>query len=209
MTGLARELSSMPTAIASEAFRRTQLSVLRTPSSDPSVATLQFFAGQRIVGIEFPARFNGEWALGWVDNVRGAFPVDCVKLEAPSEREVRKTNVSPLRAVARWKRHPKEKEVKEGGWLRFEKGEVISNISCEFLPNISSRSLKFSVCGGSIADGLALQSPLRGALVLVRIQLEGEIRHLSAVAHGAQHAVGDAGGRHGQRRQPREQVWGF
>jgi hypothetical protein len=130
MAGLARELSSMPTAVATDTFRRTQLSVLRT-SPDTSIATLQFFAGQRIVGIEFPARFNGEWALGWADNVRGAFPTDSVKLEAPPEHDVRKTAASRLRAVARWKRHPKEKDVKESGWLRFEKGEVITNISCE------------------------------------------------------------------------------
>lgn len=139
MTGLARELSSMPTAIATDTFRRTQISSLRT-LPDPSLGALQFFAGQRIVGIEFPARFNGEWALGWADNVRGAFPADCVKLEPPPEREVRKTPGSGLRAVARWKRHPRDKEVKEGGWLRFEKGEVITNISCE-LPNCLTKKL--------------------------------------------------------------------
>ncbi|OIW31677.1 hypothetical protein CONLIGDRAFT_235012 [Coniochaeta ligniaria NRRL 30616] len=128
MTGLARELSSMPTAVATDAFRRTQISTLRA-LPDPSLAALQFFSGQRVVGLEFPARFNGEWALGWADNARGLFPADCVKMEAPPEREVRKTVGSGLRAVARWRRHPKEKDVKEGGWLRFEKGEVITNIS--------------------------------------------------------------------------------
>ncbi|KAB5536004.1 hypothetical protein GE09DRAFT_971710 [Coniochaeta sp. 2T2.1] len=143
MAGLARELSALPTAVATDSFRRTQLSVLRMPptTDSSSVGVLQFFAGQRIVGVEFPARFNGEWAVGWADNVRGVFPADCVKLEAPSEiREVMRKmgggggggasgSTTGLRAVARWRRHPKDKEAKEGGWLRFEKGEVISHIS--------------------------------------------------------------------------------
>lgn len=136
MAGLARELSSMPTAVATDAFRRTQLSTLpRTLPADalgPGVGPLQFFAGQRVVGIHFPPRLGGEWALGWADNARGAFPADCVRLEPPPEREVRRTPGSGLRAVARWRRHPKDRDVKEGGWLRFEKGEVITNISCEY-----------------------------------------------------------------------------
>jgi hypothetical protein len=150
MIGLARELSSLPAAIATEAFRRTQLSALRTPR-DQSVALLQFFAGQRIVGIEFPARFGGEWAVGWADNVRGAFPADCVRLEAPPEQEMRRTAGSGLRAIARWKRHPREKEPKDGGWLRFERDEVITNITCELntLPMCCERE-SWPVCDDSI-----------------------------------------------------------
>jgi len=68
-----------------------------------------------------------------------------VRLEAPPDREVRRTGGSTaLRAVARWRRHPKDREVKEGGWLRFEKGEVITNISCEFdsyCPLVVTRAL--------------------------------------------------------------------
>lgn len=129
MAGLERELSQMPTAVATDAFRRTHGAIRAPPDGS---AVLQFCAGQRIVGIEFPAKFGGEWGLGWADNVRGAFPTDVVRLEAPGAGEVRKGGGSNLRAVARWRRHPRDKD--PGGWLRFDKGEVITGICCEFFP---------------------------------------------------------------------------
>jgi hypothetical protein len=48
---------------------------------------LQFAAGQKIVGVEFPARYGGEWAVGWADHARGAFLVEGMRLVPPSRGE--------------------------------------------------------------------------------------------------------------------------
>ena len=57
---------------------------LRMPPDRAHV--LQFAAGQKIVGVEFPARYGGEWAVGWADHARGAFLVEGVRLVPPSSR---------------------------------------------------------------------------------------------------------------------------
>ncbi|KAK0643545.1 hypothetical protein B0T16DRAFT_184666 [Cercophora newfieldiana] len=121
----------MPMVRATESFKATN-GALRSPP-DRAVA-LQFAVGAKIGGVEFPAKYNGEWAVGWADGVRAAFPVDCVRLELPWEEGVVdsmqvQSTVSGQRAAARWKHNP-PREGKDGGpWLRFEKGEVIVGIS--------------------------------------------------------------------------------
>lgn len=56
MVGLERELSQMPTAIATEAFRTTHGAIRTPPDGSP---ILQFCAGQKIVGVEFPSKYGG------------------------------------------------------------------------------------------------------------------------------------------------------
>lgn len=53
------------------------------PGGPGSVALLAFFAGARIVGVEFPPCWGGKWATGWHDGAWGAFPAKCVELEPP------------------------------------------------------------------------------------------------------------------------------
>ena len=130
MAGLSREIYAMPTAVATETFRSTN-GALRAPPTREAV--LQFAVGARIVGVEFPPRFHGEWGIGWADNVRAAFPVDCVRIEPPPKTQVRMEQSSSMRAVARWSRKPKDKNKELGDWLRFEKGEIITGIGCTFI----------------------------------------------------------------------------
>ncbi|KAK0636925.1 hypothetical protein B0T17DRAFT_596321 [Bombardia bombarda] len=142
-------LWAMPRAVATDSTRQTH-GVLRAPADRAMV--LQFAKGARIIIDEFPARYNGEWAVGWADNVRAVFPLDCVRILPPDRSEVTIPQIatgaaSSLTAVARWKRSPpKEREGKEesaggggggggGGaatpWLKFDKGEAITTISCK------------------------------------------------------------------------------
>ncbi|KAM0270655.1 hypothetical protein ACHAQH_009337 [Verticillium albo-atrum] len=104
------------------------------PQTRPDAGTelLQFFAGARIIGVEFPERWGGKWCLGWHDGVVGAFPARSVQLQAP--RRGKFAGQAPPRTqrsgVARWKW-----DVKAGagpGWLGLDKGEKISNLDCEF-----------------------------------------------------------------------------
>jgi hypothetical protein len=128
-------ISSLPTATAIETVRPGKGSYRTSPDRSPS---LQFAIGAKIVGIEFPERFEGKWAIGWADQVRGAFPVEFVRLDAPPSNEIRshvdgRSHVdehSTWKAVARWKFQQKDKD--RGDWLDFKDGETISNISCKF-----------------------------------------------------------------------------
>jgi hypothetical protein len=114
----------LPTATAVETLKPIHGSIRLPPDH---TQTLQFAAGAKIVGIEFPAKYGGEWCVGWADNVRAAFPADYVRLEPPVLRMQGTTNRS---AVARWKWSPKDKK-EQIDWLRFDKGDVITNINCK------------------------------------------------------------------------------
>ncbi|KAK7748448.1 hypothetical protein SLS62_008604 [Diatrype stigma] len=123
MTGIMPEISKLPTAVATET-RKYQNGVMRTPPDRTPV--LHFAVGAKIVGIEFPPKYEGKWGLGWHDGVRAAFETDTVLLDAPPKGEIRMQGTSNVQAVARWKWNQKGGDEK---WLRFDKGDVIKNIS--------------------------------------------------------------------------------
>ncbi|KAI0817320.1 hypothetical protein GGR55DRAFT_684997 [Xylaria sp. FL0064] len=122
MVGIAREVARLPAAIATDT-KKISHGAMRLPPDRQ--AALHFCVGARIVGIEFPAKYEGKWALGWHDGVRAAFEADAVQLEAPPKAEVKMQATSSVQAVARWKWHQKG----DDRWLKFDKGDVIKNIS--------------------------------------------------------------------------------
>ncbi|KAI0404343.1 hypothetical protein F4802DRAFT_252251 [Xylaria palmicola] len=126
MIGIAREVSRLPTATTTET-RKVSHGSMRLPP-DRQAAPLHFAVGAKIVGIEFPAKYEGRWAIGWHDGVRAAFEADAVQIEAPPKAEVKMQGTSSVQAVARWKWSQKG----DDRWLKFDKGDVIKNISCEF-----------------------------------------------------------------------------
>lgn len=142
----AMETANLACAVATESFWMT-IYGLRVPPD--RAETLQFVAGQKIVGIEFPARYEGRWAVGWADDEKGVFPVECVRLVPPPRRDWRpgswgsgrsSSGRRELTAVARWKMSPPSSLAQGKGntegdtgerWLKFGKGEAITGISCE------------------------------------------------------------------------------
>lgn len=120
------EISTLPVATALKTVRKMHGMRLlhdHTPA-------FELAEGARIIGIEFPSKYQGEWALGWHDGAKKSIPFDVIRLESPPKNEVRMGGTSNIVAVARWRHSPKTKD--GGEWLRFDKGDVISNISCEF-----------------------------------------------------------------------------
>lgn len=116
---------------------------MRRPPDGAEVVA--FAAGARILGIEFPDKYQGEWCLGWADHECGLLPTEAIRLDPPRRNDVRSQGSSTMKAVARWKFSVKEAKDKGGGggggeWLSFSKGEVITNIGCE-LSVYSARSL--------------------------------------------------------------------
>ncbi|KAK6853431.1 hypothetical protein PG995_010243 [Apiospora arundinis] len=122
MPAIAPEVGRLPTAVATETRKMTH-GILRSPPDRAPV--LEYAVGARIVGVEFPPRYEGKWAIGWHDGVRGVFESDTVKLEPPPRSEVRMQGTSNMQAVARWKFR---QTGGEGNWLKFNKGDVIENI---------------------------------------------------------------------------------
>lgn len=148
---LLRELTGLPTATAAQTCRPTPMSAMRRPYDGAEV--LPIAAGARVLGVEFPERYHGEWCLGWVDHERGLLPAEAVRLDPPRRwgHHARGGQLgappppSGMRAVTRWKFAPREGKEKDGPqWLPFGKGEVITNISCE-LSVYSVRSLLDSI----------------------------------------------------------------
>ncbi len=91
---------------------------------------LHFAVGARIVGVTFPERFNGQWCIGYHDGERGSFPASAIHLEMPVHEDVGKNSQSNLIAFAKWDWKPKD--AKDGGWLKFSKGDKISSVGFTF-----------------------------------------------------------------------------
>lgn len=150
-----RELTALPTATALQTCRPTPTFAMRRPPDGAEVVA--FAAGARIVGIEFPEKYQGEWCFGWADHECGLLPTDAIRLDAPRRNDVRSRGSSTMKAVARWKFSVKETKDKGcggggdgvGEWLTFSKGEVIINIGCE-LSVYSARSL---LSTGAVSTG--------------------------------------------------------
>jgi hypothetical protein len=100
----------------------------RDPDGNP---TLHFVAGARIVGITFPDRFHGQWCKGYHDGEHGSFPSSSISLELPGREDVLMNAQSNLVATAKWDFKPKD--AKEGGWLRFSKGDRVSAVGFAFV----------------------------------------------------------------------------
>lgn len=105
---------------------------LDKPDRTSATPLLPFFAGGRIVGVEFPEQWGGKWCTGWHDGDFGAFPVRNVQLEAPRRGRMgahQEAPVSRRACVTKWKF-----DVRSGagtGWLPFDRGETITNLECK------------------------------------------------------------------------------
>ncbi|KAL5615378.1 uncharacterized protein BROUX77_001215 [Berkeleyomyces rouxiae] len=116
-------IANKPTAICKETVKRNY--GMRTLNSNTPV--FEMAEGARIVGIEFPERYEGEWCMGYHDGQYASFPFDLARLEQPPSEQIQRNPTSTIQAVARWKFAPRYKG--RGDWLKFDRKEVISNIS--------------------------------------------------------------------------------
>ncbi|KAL6698161.1 hypothetical protein J3F84DRAFT_262158 [Trichoderma pleuroticola] len=123
--GRAAEIAHLPTAHAKESARRLfgqRLLPDRTPA-------LELIQGAKITGLTWPARYGGEWAFGWHDGVHASIPMEIIKLDRPPFSQIKRNSTSRIRAKAKWKFAPKEKNE---DWLKFDKDEIITNITWSY-----------------------------------------------------------------------------
>ncbi|KAI1036236.1 hypothetical protein LB504_011429 [Fusarium proliferatum] len=126
-TNESNRLASLPVARAvKDHIRRTN----EKPQARPDVTSeiLQFFSGARIVGVEFPEKWDGKWCQGWHDGVFGTFPSKLISLDMPRHVKIASLPNTPRTGVVRWKF---EKQ-RQPGWLALKKGDIIYNLACEF-----------------------------------------------------------------------------
>ncbi|KAG5934778.1 hypothetical protein E4U59_005997 [Claviceps monticola] len=90
---------------------------------------LELCHGAKVVGIEWPEKYNGEWIFAWHDGVHASAPADIIKLDTPPSEDIMMFGASLIRAKTRWKFHQKEKDKDQSLWLKFDKNEAITNIS--------------------------------------------------------------------------------
>ncbi|KAL1898418.1 hypothetical protein Cpir12675_001883 [Ceratocystis pirilliformis] len=121
--GEAEQISNRPTAICKENIKR--IYGMRTLNDDTPV--FEMAEGARIVSINFLDRYEGEWCIGYHDGLYASFPFDVVRLEQPPADQIQHKPTSTVQAVARWKFAPRSKG--KNDWLKFDKGDVISNIA--------------------------------------------------------------------------------
>ncbi|MBE3110830.1 MAG: hypothetical protein IMZ46_10025, partial [Acidobacteria bacterium] len=120
------EIALLPCVTAKETVKKMygmRLLHDRTPAFELAM-------GAKIVGVQFPDKYNGEWGMGYHDGKFASFPTESVRILPPPPHELILGGTSPARAVARWKFVIKEKGKAKTEWLKFDKGDVISNICC-------------------------------------------------------------------------------
>ncbi|KAF4465971.1 hypothetical protein FALBO_7164 [Fusarium albosuccineum] len=123
----ADRIACLPVARATkDHIRRRNEKPQARPDSVSEV--LQFMAGARIVGVEFPEKWDGKWCQGWHDGAFGTFPSKIIDLELPQHVNPASLPRSPRTGVARWKFGAKSRRA---GWLAFGKGDTIYNLAWE------------------------------------------------------------------------------
>lgn len=122
-----RALTALPTATAVQTCRPSRTG--RGPGAVDGTM-LAVAVGARILGVEFPERFQGEWCVGWADHEHGLMETDALRFIAPPKDVIRHQGASSaMRAMTRWKSAGGAAGTKDGcEWLAFGKGEVITNI---------------------------------------------------------------------------------
>ncbi|OAA80907.1 RING finger domain-containing protein [Akanthomyces lecanii RCEF 1005] len=118
-----QETAMMPTGVAKEPARRMygqRLLADRTPA-------LELVVGSKVTGLSWPSKYNGEWCMGWYDGVNASVPLEALRLDPPPSRDIKMDGTSHVRAKSRWKFSHKDKDKTE--WLKFDKDEIITNIS--------------------------------------------------------------------------------
>ena len=119
------EIVHLPTGSSKEATRRLygmRLLFDRTPA-------LELAVGARITGLTWPAKYNGEWAMGWHEGQYASVPTDLIKFDTPPTQHIKAGGASVIRARTRFKFAPAKD--KGTDWLRFDKNEVIAKIECK------------------------------------------------------------------------------
>lgn len=162
------QIHGKPTGFARDQCRRLhgqRLLYDRSPA-------LELCHGGRVTGIEWPEKYNGEWLFAWHDGKFASVHNSIIRLNPPPAEDVRAIGTSLLRAKSRWRFQQKEKDKDNNLWLKFDKNEAITNISCKCMPHQS-------LFAQGLCNNWIMSRSLFRLLVLGRHQRERQMGHLS------------------------------
>ncbi len=130
----AETISNQPTGVVVKEVRPDETP--RGAGSDMIVGRhrteeLQVAAGAKLTGIKWPPQYNGRKVFAWHNGNFASVASELVQLTVPpgGQSLARSVSKTPVRATAKWKFSPQHDKKR---WLKFNKGDTIRNISCEF-----------------------------------------------------------------------------
>ncbi|KAK9436894.1 SH3 domain-containing protein [Metarhizium brunneum] len=121
------EIHGRPTGVAMREVRRDEAQ--RSIVTRGRLEELQVAMGAKLTGIKWPPQYKGRKVFAWHDGNFASVPSDVVMLNAPVGSGLNGAVRTAVSARAKWKFSPKHGK---DGWLRFDKGDAITNISCGF-----------------------------------------------------------------------------
>lgn len=121
------EIDGRPTGVAMREVRRDEAQ--RRIVTRGRLEELQVAMGAKLTGIKWPPQYKGRKVFAWHDGNFASVPSDIVMLNAPVGSGLGRAMRTAVSARAKWKFSPKHGK---DGWLRFDKGDAITNISCGF-----------------------------------------------------------------------------
>lgn len=126
------EIAGRPTGIAIKEMRKVEPQRNLVERDRPE--ELQLAIGARVAGIKWPPQYKGRKIFAWHDGVFASVPSDNIMLLPPENTMLSKAVTSRISGRAKWKFSVKSG--KGTPWLKFDKGDTITNIGCEswFMP---------------------------------------------------------------------------
>lgn len=121
------EVVSRPTGVVMKELRRDETP--RIIANRTRTEQLQVAIGAKVTGIIWPPQYNGRKIFAWHNGTFASVPSDLVALTAPMSNNLVSVGANSARATAKWKFSPTYGKTT---WLKFDKGDEITNISCEY-----------------------------------------------------------------------------
>ncbi|KAG6027979.1 hypothetical protein E4U40_001265 [Claviceps sp. LM458 group G5] len=121
------EIDGRPTGIALKEMRK--IDAQRKLGDRDRQEELQLAVGARITGIKWPPQYKGRKIFAWHDGNFASVPSENILLIPPEDTRLSKSIKSRTSGKAKWKFSMKSG--KELPWLKFDKGDTITDIGYE------------------------------------------------------------------------------
>ncbi|KAG6012053.1 hypothetical protein E4U54_007754 [Claviceps lovelessii] len=121
------EIDGRPTGIAIKETRKADSQRKLGERDRPE--ELQLAIGAQITGIKWPPQYKGRKIFAWHDGNFASVPSENIILIPPENTSLSKSMRSQISGKAKWKFSMKSS--KELPWLKFDKGDTITNIGWE------------------------------------------------------------------------------
>lgn len=128
--GSTEVVESRPTGVVMKELRRDE-TTRRIIANRNRTEQLQVAFGAKVTGIIWPPQYDGRKIFAWHNGTFASVPSNLVMLTAPPMSDsLVNAGGNGARATAKWKFSPPKRD--KTTWLKFDKGDEITNIGCEY-----------------------------------------------------------------------------